>query len=117
MNFDVLTMPVDDTLVGMGLLGIAGVTTVWGIVLLFDAFAADRRRLRPLSPARLVVPTFGYWLGMFLLFSDAGIYAILGFSVLSKPSGMELWAFVYAVVCTILAAVAFVAWARERRSA
>jgi hypothetical protein len=57
---------------------------------------------------------FAFWLGLFLMVSDGGVYGILATDLFRSPQGIDLWGFVYILVCTVLAIVAFFAWARER---
>ncbi len=115
MNGDVLFVQVEDTIVGVGLLISAMIALVWGLALIAAAFDArnhldDGCRL----PRLRVIRRFGFWLGLFLVVSDAGIYTILGVQVLRSPEPTELWTFVYILATSLIGVVAFVLWARER---
>jgi len=104
-----------DTLVGLGLLLIAAVTLVWGLASVASAYAERGRPDLPRwHPRRWVAPCFAWWLGLFLVIADAGIYAILGWGTLRSAEGVELWGLLYVLACTGIAVAAFVSWARER---
>jgi len=102
---ELLSQDVPDTIAGAGLL-VAGVATlVWGVVSLLLGWST---RQAPIPR------NFPFWLGMFLLVADTGIYLILGYGVIHDPSGTPLWGVLYAIACGIVAIAAFFAWARER---
>ena len=114
---DWLFARVPDALAGVALLVISVITFLWGFVLIVAAYAAAGRPDLPRwHPRRWVAPGFDWWLGWFLVLSDAGIYAILGFGVLRTDEDIEVWAFAYVLACATTALLAFKHWARDRTS-
>lgn len=106
---------VDDTVAGIALTTIAIITATWGIAAIAAAFRHTPRANYRCGRIRGFLPCgFEFFLGVFLLLSDAGIYAILGIAVLRSTNGMDLWAFAYTLVCVSAAMLSFGYWARER---
>lgn len=109
--FDFLSVPAPDTLSGVALIVAGLVTAIWGIVSLASGW---RKWRMGVIPRPFIPPSYAFWLGVFLLFSDAGIYLILGISVIRDEGGISLWGAVYTAICGLLAFIAFMAWSRER---
>lgn len=108
-------LEVPDTLAGISLTTIALVTLIWGTVAIVAAYDHHGRSDLPRWHWRRWIPlSFEFFLGTFLVISDAGIYTILGVSILRESDGLDVWAFVYVLICAALALAAFGCWARER---
>lgn len=105
-----LAAPAPDAAAGLGLLLIAVITAIWGATLLLAAYREPARR----GVRRWLPVGFEFWLGLFLLLSDAGIYAILGVGVLRSTEPVPRWGVVYSLACAGCAVAAFGWWARER---
>lgn len=112
---DALDREVSDAEAGVALLLIAVVVATWGALSIAAAYReAGRPDLPRWHPRRWVAPCFSWWLGWFLIVSDAGIYAVLGLRLLWSPAGLTLGWVAYVLLCGAIAAVAFASWARER---
>ncbi|MDQ3126547.1 MAG: hypothetical protein M3Q74_13210 [Pseudomonadota bacterium] len=108
-----LDTEVPDTVGGVSLLVVAAVVATWGILAIVEAYRTCGRRDAPRwHPRRWVAPCFGYFLGWFLIVSDASLYAIIGIRVLASPEGLSLVWVCYLAACGVSATVAFVYWAR-----
>ncbi len=123
-----LTRDVPDLFGGIGLLLAGATCMVWGFVSLLNGWTAregndvERRdgfwaaARYPLQCIVAQIPrAFNFWLGIFLLISDAGIYFILGFSVIRDEDGGPLWGVIYSVLIGVISCIAFWAWSHERR--
>lgn len=109
-----LSQEVPDSVAGAALVMIAIIVLVWGAAMVVSAFDHHGDRCRPRWHWRRWFPCcFRLLFGLFLIVSDAGVYGILGFSVLTSPDGIALWGLLYMIACGVLAAAAFASWARE----
>lgn len=110
-----LDREVSDVEAGVALLLIAAVVATWGTLSIIAAYAeAGRPDLPRRHPRRWVAPCFAWWLGWFLIVSDAGLYMVIGLRLLWSPAGLTLGWVAYLLLCGSIATAAFISWARER---
>lgn len=107
---DWLSHEAPDELAGVFLLAAGVVTLVWGGTLIVSGW----RHWRAARPRPVLPDGFDFWLGAFLIGSDAALYGILGLSLIRDPSHTEVWGVLASIFWGLLAIRAFVAWARER---
>ena len=112
---DVLDTDVPATVTALSLILVAAIVTIWGVLSIVAAYPEHGRPDLPRwHPRRWVAPCFGFFLGWFLIVSDAVVYGATGFRLLRSTDGIELGWAVYLVLCGALAMVAFWYWSREQ---
>ncbi len=111
----VLDTPSNDTVGGVSILTISIIVLFWGVLAIVDAYRIyGRSNLPRWHPRRWVAPSFGFFLGWFLIMADGVIYFAIGLRILSSPEPLELGWAAYLMGCGTLAVAAFYYWARER---